>query len=105
MTHQIVSEDKWISARKQLLLKEKELTRMQDEVNQLRRELPWVRVAKSYVFDTPDGKQSLAQLFDGRSQLVVYHFMFAPGWRRAVSAARSLPTMSTVRIFTSRTTT
>jgi predicted dithiol-disulfide oxidoreductase (DUF899 family) len=80
MTHQIVSEDKWISARKQLLLKEKELTRMQDEVNQLRRELPWVRVEKSYVFDTPNGRQSLAQLFDGRSQLVVYHFMFAPGW-------------------------
>jgi predicted dithiol-disulfide oxidoreductase (DUF899 family) len=80
MTHQIVSEDTWISGRKQLLLKEKELTRMQDEVNQLRRELPWHRVEKSYAFDTSNGKQSLAQLFDGRSQLVVYHFMFGPGW-------------------------
>jgi predicted dithiol-disulfide oxidoreductase (DUF899 family) len=80
MNHQIVSEDQWISARKQLLAKEKELTRMQDEVNRLRRELPWVRVEKNYVFDTPEGKQSLAQLFDGRSQLVVYHFMFAPEW-------------------------
>src|SRR5713226_8242838 len=72
MNHQIASEDKWISARKQLLLKEKEFTQMQDEVNRLRRGLPWVRVEKNYVFDTPDGKQSLAQLFDGRSQLVVY---------------------------------
>jgi predicted dithiol-disulfide oxidoreductase (DUF899 family) len=80
MTHQIVSEDTWISARKQLLPKEKELTRMQDEVNQLRRDLPWHRVEKSYVFDASNGKQSLAQLFDGRSQLVVYHFMFGPGW-------------------------
>jgi predicted dithiol-disulfide oxidoreductase (DUF899 family) len=80
MNHQIVSEAEWIDARKQLLLKEKELTRMQDEINRLRRELPWVRVEKNYLFDTPDGKQSLAQLFDGRSQLVIYHFMFAPGW-------------------------
>ncbi len=80
MNHQIVSQDQWISERKQLLLKEKELTRMQDEVNRLRRELPWVKVEKNYVFDTPDGKQSLAELFDRRSQLVVYHFMFAPGW-------------------------
>jgi predicted dithiol-disulfide oxidoreductase (DUF899 family) len=80
MNHQIVQENQWINARKQLLSKEKELTRMQDEVNRLRRELPWVRVEKNYVFDTPDGKQTLAELFDGRSQLVVYHFMFAPEW-------------------------
>jgi predicted dithiol-disulfide oxidoreductase (DUF899 family) len=80
MNHQIVSEEQWIMARKQLLLREKELTRMQDEVNRLRRELPWVRVEKNYIFDTLEGKQSLAELFDGRSQLVVYHFMFAPGW-------------------------
>jgi predicted dithiol-disulfide oxidoreductase (DUF899 family) len=80
MSHQIVSEAEWIEARKRLLLKEKELTRMQDEVNSLRRELPWVRVEKNYVFDTPDGKQSLAELFDGCSQLIVYHFMFAPEW-------------------------
>jgi len=80
MNHQIVSEDKWLLARKQLLAKEKELTRMQDEVNRLRRDLPWVKVEKDYIFDTPDGKQTLAELFDGRSQLIVYHFMFAPGW-------------------------
>ena len=80
MNHQVVSENEWISARKQLLLKEKEFTRMQDEMNQLRRDLPWVRVTRNYLFETPDGKQSLAQLFDGRSQLIVYHFMFAPGW-------------------------
>jgi len=80
MNHQIVSEDQWLSARKQLLLKEKELTHLQDQVNRLRQQLPWVRVEKDYVFDAPEGKRSLAQLFDGRSQLVVYHFMFAPEW-------------------------
>lgn len=80
MDHQIVAEHEWIRARKELLVKEKELTRMQDEVNRLRRELPWVRVEKKYLFDTSQGKQSLAELFDGRGQLVVYHFMFAPGW-------------------------
>jgi predicted dithiol-disulfide oxidoreductase (DUF899 family) len=80
MNPNIVSEDQWLSARKQLLAKEKELTRMQDEVNRLRRELPWVRVEKNYVFDTEQGKQSLADLFDRRSQLVIYHFMFGPGW-------------------------
>jgi hypothetical protein len=80
MNHQTVSENEWIKARKELLLKEKELTRLQDEISCLRRGLPWVKVGKSYIFDTPEGKQSLDQLFDGRSQLVVYHFMFAPGW-------------------------
>jgi predicted dithiol-disulfide oxidoreductase (DUF899 family) len=80
MNHQVVSPDQWLNARKQLLAREKELTRMQDEVNRLRRELPWTRVEKHYVFDTPEGKQSLAELFDGRSQLFVYHFMFAPEW-------------------------
>jgi predicted dithiol-disulfide oxidoreductase (DUF899 family) len=80
MDHRIVTKGEWIGARKELLAKEKELTRMQDEVNRLRRALPWVRVDKDYVFDTSEGKQSLAELFGGRSQLVVYHFMFAPGW-------------------------
>jgi len=80
MDHRIVAENEWIGARRELLLKEKELTLMQDEINRLRRELPWTRVEKNYVFDTSDGKQSLAQLFEGRSQLVIYHFMFAPGW-------------------------
>ena len=75
----IVTRDEWTAARKQLLEKEKELTRMLDEVNQKRREMPWVKVEKEYVFDTPQGKKTLAQLFDGRSQLIVYHFMLGPG--------------------------
>lgn len=76
----IVLRDEWLAARKQHLDKEKELTRLRDELSQQRRELPWVKVEKNYVFDGPDGKQTLADLFDGRSQLIVYHFMFGPGW-------------------------
>ena len=77
----IVSQEEWVAARKELLSKEKELTQLQDEVSGRRRALPWVKVDKEYVFDTPAGKKTLAQLFDGRSQLVVYHFMFGPGWK------------------------
>ena len=77
--NQVVSREKWIDARKQLLSREKELTKMFDELNARRRELPWVKVEKEYVFDTPRGKQTLAELFEGRSQLVVYHFMLGPG--------------------------
>ncbi len=78
--HEIVSRDQWIAARKNLLRKEKEHTRQHDELSRLRRELPWVRVEKGYVFDAPGGKKTLADLFDGRSQLIVYHFMFGPEW-------------------------
>jgi predicted dithiol-disulfide oxidoreductase (DUF899 family) len=78
-THPIVSRDEWIAARKKLLKKEKEVTLQRDAVSAKRRELPWVRVEKEYVFDGPDGKQTLADLFDGRSQLFVKHFMLAPG--------------------------
>jgi predicted dithiol-disulfide oxidoreductase (DUF899 family) len=74
--HRIVSRDEWTAARKAHLAREKELTRLRDQVSAERRALPWVRVDKSYVFDTPDGRQTLAQLFDGRSQLIVYHFMW-----------------------------
>jgi predicted dithiol-disulfide oxidoreductase (DUF899 family) len=74
--HPIVSRDEWIKARKAHLLREKELTRLRDRVSTERRELPWVKVDKNYVFDGPDGKQTLSQLFDGRSQLIVYHFMW-----------------------------
>ncbi|MBV8173575.1 MAG: DUF899 domain-containing protein [Verrucomicrobia bacterium] len=77
-THKIVSEDEWLRARKQLLTQEKEFTRLRDQLSQQRRELPWVKVEKNYVFDGPRGKETLADLFEGRSQLVVYHFMFAP---------------------------
>jgi predicted dithiol-disulfide oxidoreductase (DUF899 family) len=78
--HQVVSHDDWLKARRQLLVEEKELTRRRDELNRRRRDLPWERVDKTYVFHGPDGRQSLAELFDGRSQLIVYHFMFAPAW-------------------------
>jgi predicted dithiol-disulfide oxidoreductase (DUF899 family) len=74
----VVGHDEWLAARKELLTKEKEFTRARDELTRQRRELPWERVEKEYVFEGPDGKESLAHLFDGRSQLVVYHFMFDP---------------------------
>src|SRR6059058_6058839 len=77
----IVSKAEWLVARKDLLTREKELTRLRDEVSCHRRELPWVRVDKEYIFDGPDGKETLADLFEDRSQLIVYHFMFAPGWK------------------------
>ncbi len=81
MQHKIVSQDEWLTARKALLAKEKEFTRARDQISAARRDLPWVKVEKLYVFDTAGGKQSLADLFDGRSQLIVYHFMLGPGWK------------------------
>lgn len=80
MANRIVSPDEWLVARKQHLAKEKELTRLRDELSRERRELPWVRVEKNYLFEGPKGKETLSDLFDNRSQLVVYHFMFKPGW-------------------------
>ena len=79
-THQIVSREQWLTARKALLAREKEFTRQRDELSRLRRELPWERVEKDYLFDGPAGTQTLADLFAGRSQLIVYHFMLGPGW-------------------------
>ncbi|HUN45517.1 MAG TPA: thioredoxin family protein [Stellaceae bacterium] len=79
--HAVVTAEKWIAARRELLAKEKEFTRLRDELSRERRALPWMRMEKSYVFDTPAGRKSLAELFDGRRQLVVYHFMFAPDWQ------------------------
>jgi predicted dithiol-disulfide oxidoreductase (DUF899 family) len=76
--HEIGTRDEWLAARKQLLEREKELTRRGDELARQRRELPWVRVDKEYRFETEDGTKTLAELFDGRSQLLVYHFMFGP---------------------------
>lgn len=81
MKHQIVDSATWEKARKDLLAKEKELTRMRDALSEARRTLPWERVEKSYVFDGPHGEKSLAEAFEGRSQLLVYHFMFAPDWK------------------------
>ena len=80
LEHSIVSQEKWLQRRKELLSKEKELTRLRDRLNAERRELPWVRVEKNYLFDAPGGKVSLKELFAGRSQLVIYHFMFGPDW-------------------------
>jgi predicted dithiol-disulfide oxidoreductase (DUF899 family) len=78
--HKIVSQDQWLGARKTLLAREKEHTRARDALSRQRRELPWVKVEKPYVFEGPRGKETLADLFGGRSQLIVYHFMFGPGW-------------------------
>jgi predicted dithiol-disulfide oxidoreductase (DUF899 family) len=79
----VVSTEEWVAARKRLLAKEKEFTRLRDQLSRERRELPWERVGKQYVFDTLDGRQTLSELFEGRSQLVVYHFMFGPNWEQA----------------------
>src|ERR1700734_2173234 len=77
----VVSRAEWLAARKELLVKEKQLTRQRDEVDRQRRELPWVKVEKEYFFHGPNGRQSLADLFEKRSQLIVSHFMFGPGWK------------------------
>lgn len=80
MQHAMVSQSEWLAARKELLIREKEFTQARDALNATRRALPWVKIVKNYLFDSPAGRQSLAELFDGRSQLIVYHFMFGPDW-------------------------
>lgn len=77
----VVSSSEWLAARKQLLAKEKEFTRLRDELSRQRREMPWEKVERKYVFEGANGAETLADLFDGRSQLIVYHFMFGPGWK------------------------
>jgi predicted dithiol-disulfide oxidoreductase (DUF899 family) len=77
----VVSRAEWLTARKKLLTREKQLTRERDAIAEERRQLPWVKVEKKYVFDSPSGKKTLADLFDGRSQLIIYHFMFGPEWQ------------------------
>jgi predicted dithiol-disulfide oxidoreductase (DUF899 family) len=76
--NKVVSQEAWLAARRELLREEKEFTRLRDRLSQKRRDLPWVRVDKPYVFEGPNGQETLPQLFDGRSQLVVYHFMYGP---------------------------
>jgi predicted dithiol-disulfide oxidoreductase (DUF899 family) len=78
--HPVVSQDEWLAGRRTLLAHEKELTHLRDQVARERRALPWLRIDQAYVFDTPDGPRTLAELFDGRRQLMVQHFMLAPGW-------------------------
>lgn len=87
---QIVSRDVWAAARAELLQLEKEATRLRDKINAQRLELPWVEITENYFFDTPSGTRSLAELFEGRSQLVVYHFMFAPGWEAGCASCSFL---------------
>ena len=79
--HKVTTRDEWLKARIALLAKEKELTRQRDDLARQRRELPWVKVEKEYIFDAPEGKRTFADLFGRRSQLIVYHFMFHPEWR------------------------
>ena len=79
--HPVVARDQWLIARMELLKEEKESTRLRDKINAQRRDLPWVRVEEDYLFHTPNGPKTLADLFDGRSQLFIKHFMFAPGWK------------------------
>jgi predicted dithiol-disulfide oxidoreductase (DUF899 family) len=79
--HKVASREEWLAAREALLAREKEHTRMGDDLARQRRELPWVRVEKEYSFETDDGIRTLAELFDGRSQLLIYHFMFGPSYK------------------------
>ena len=86
----VVSRAEWLVARKDLLTREKELTRLRDKVSRHRRELPWVKVEKEYAFDGPNGRETLAGLFEGRSQLIVYHFMLGPGWEEGCKSCSYL---------------
>jgi predicted dithiol-disulfide oxidoreductase (DUF899 family) len=79
--NKVVSREEWVAVRKELLVKEKESTWLRDQLSAERRQLPWVKVEKDYSFDTPGGRKSLAGLFGGSSQLVIYHFMFGPDWQ------------------------
>jgi predicted dithiol-disulfide oxidoreductase (DUF899 family) len=86
VSHPVVSLDRWTAERKALLVQEKELSRLQDQIARQRRALPWRRVDKNYVFDAPEGRRLLADLFEGRSQLLVQHFMFGPDWSQGCAS-------------------
>jgi predicted dithiol-disulfide oxidoreductase (DUF899 family) len=88
--HKVASRDEWAKARQELLAREKQHTRLGDELAQARRELPWVKVEKEYSFDADDGTRTLAELFDGRSQLLVYHFMFGPTYEAGCTTCSSI---------------
>jgi predicted dithiol-disulfide oxidoreductase (DUF899 family) len=90
MSHQIATRDEWLAARTKLLQAEKELTRRSDEVAQLRQELPWVKIDKQYQFDTDRGPAKLVDLFRGRSQMIVYHFMFGPDYKAGCPSCSSI---------------
>jgi predicted dithiol-disulfide oxidoreductase (DUF899 family) len=80
MQHKVVSQNEWLTARKALLAKEKEFSHARDNLSEARRALPWVKVEKNYVFEGSNGRETLADLFAGKSQLIIYHFMLGPGW-------------------------
>src|SRR5438093_374856 len=84
-TREVVPQKEWLAARKKFLVKEKKFSKLRDELNLQRRKLPWVKIEKEYVFDGPAGKVTLGDLFDGKSQLLIYHFMFGPGWKEGCS--------------------
>src|SRR6266568_2142481 len=88
--HKTGTREEWLAARLELLEEEKALTRRSDELAQRRRELPWVRIEKEYRFETDEGTRTLAELFDGRSQLVVYHFMFGPNYKAGCPTCSSM---------------
>ncbi len=79
--HKVVPHKEWLAARKRLLVQEKKLSKLRDQLARHRRELPWEKVEKEYVFDGPEGRETLSDLFEGKSQLITYHFMFGPGWK------------------------
>jgi predicted dithiol-disulfide oxidoreductase (DUF899 family) len=87
---EVVSEAEWLIARKDLLAREKEFTRERDALSAARRNLPWIKVEKNYIFDGPTGKETLADLFNGHSQLLVYHFMLGPGWEEGCKSCSYL---------------
>jgi predicted dithiol-disulfide oxidoreductase (DUF899 family) len=90
MKNTVVSHSEWIEARKALLDKEKEFTRLRDQLSHQRRELPWEQLDKDYSFEGPDGQVTLSDLFDGRSQLIIYHFMYGPDWEAACKSCSFL---------------
>jgi predicted dithiol-disulfide oxidoreductase (DUF899 family) len=90
LNREIVSETAWLVARRDLLTREKEFTRQRDALSAARREMPIVKIDKEYVFDGPNGKETLSDLFDGRSQLIVYHFMLGPGWEEGCKSCSYL---------------
>ena len=85
-THKVVSKEEWLVARKVLLAKEKEFTRLRDQLSKERRALPWVKVEKDYIFDGEKGQQNLADLFEDKSQLMIYHFMLGPDWEEGCAS-------------------
>jgi len=103
--HKTGTRQEWLAARRKLLQAEKEFTRRGDELAQQRQDLPWVRIDKEYRFDTDQGSASLKDLFKGRSQLLVYHFMFGPDWTAGCPSCSMIATASTASRCISPTTT